>query len=109
MSPTRYQQGRDAEYRAANELADEDYCSGRFAGSHGDGDVVAWDRTMIRFIQVKTFRGQRVPSYAADIAELAAMTLPPNATAELWVRRVGQRGWHQQLVIQSTLEEHAPP
>lgn len=105
MAPTRYQQGRDAEYRAARELGEETYDTGRFAGSHGNGDVLGWDETVIRFIQVKTFRSKHPPSYADDIAKLEAMRLPPNATAELWVRKVGQQGWHDQLVIKHTLSE----
>ncbi len=106
MPTSRYQQGRDAEYRVNRELGIEGYDIGRFAGSHGKADTLAWDGTMIRFIQVKTFRSKKPPSYAEDIAGLAAMRLPPNATAELWVRQIGQKGWHDQLVIQSTIKEN---
>ncbi len=102
--PTRYQQGRDAEYRAIRELAADGYETGRFAGSHGKGDVLAWDAHITRFIQLKTFR-DRMSSYAEDVGKLAAMVLPPNSTAELWIRQVGQKGWHSQLVIQHTLQE----
>ena len=104
MPPTRYQQGRDAEYRAIRELEAEGYQTSRFAGSHGTADVLAWDETVLRFIQLKTFQ-KRAGSYAEDIAKLAALPLPPDATAELWVRQVGQRGWTDQLVIKHTLKE----
>lgn len=95
---TRYESGRSSEYKVQNELEAEGYCTTRAAGSKGKVDVIAWNATDIRFIQVKTFL-TKVGSYAADIRALEAMTFPTGSTVELWVRKRGQRGWLHKHVL----------
>lgn len=95
---TRYAAGRESEYKAQRELAAAGYSTLRTAGSHGPIDVHAWSDTEARYIQIKTFQ-TKPGSYAQDIAELEAMPLPPNASAELWIRKRGQTGWlHKHLI-----------
>ena len=101
---TRYQQGRDAEYRAIDDLALEGWAAERTAGSHGTADVIAWNDRLIRYIQIKTFRANKPPSYAKDLKQLQDLPVPPNGSTELWVRKVGQRGWLDKLIIQSPKE-----
>lgn len=96
--PTRYQRGRDNEYRAQRELEADGYTTIRSAGSHGTADVIAWNATSIRFIQIKSFI-KRMTDYTKDIAQLTELVTPPNATRELWIRQQGQRGWLEKRII----------
>lgn len=95
---TKYEAGRESEYRVQRELEAEGYCTTRAAGSKGKVDVIAWNAEHIRFIQVKTFL-TKVGSYAADIKALEAITFPPSSTVELWIRQRGQRGWLHKHVL----------
>jgi Holliday junction resolvase len=108
---TKYERGRDAEYRTINELRANGYDAVRTAGSHGAADVIAWNGVHIRFIQCKTWL-TRVGDYKADIQKLMEMRLPPGSQCELWARQVGQRGWAVQTVVRvepMTLEARATP
>jgi len=89
---TRYEQGRSGEYRCQTELEAAGYTTCRAAGSKGKIDVIAWNTNEIRFIQVKTHRN-KTASYKADLAALALLPAPTNATIELWSRKVGSRTW----------------
>ena len=95
---TKYERGRDAEYRTINELRANGYDAVRTAGSHGAADVIAWNGEHIRFVQCKTWLN-REGDYTADIQKLMDMRLPPGSQSELWARRVGQRGWAVQRVV----------
>lgn len=95
---TKYERGRDNEYRAMRDLEAEGYTVTRTAGSHGAADVIAWNDQHIRFIQIKSYI-KRMTSYAKDIAQLTELVTPPNATRELWIRKKGQRGWQEQRLI----------
>jgi Holliday junction resolvase len=99
---TRYARGRDAEYRIRNELSALGYQSIRTAGSHGWSDVIAWNERETRFIQSKTWKTERVPSFAAEKRKLERIQLPPYATAELWGRKIGVQGWTFKLVLNDT-------
>jgi Holliday junction resolvase-like predicted endonuclease len=99
---TKYERGRDAEYRVQKELEAELYQTARMAGSHGTADVIAWKNEHIRFIQVKTWVAKYTPRFDDDIAKLKELKLPPGATAELWGRKVGQSGWTLKIIVQET-------
>lgn len=98
---TRYERGRDAEYRAIRELEAEGFAAFRTAGSHGGADVIGIGPDGIRLVQCKTWV-TRPGSYATDIEKLSSVPLPPNSTAELWGRKVGQTGWAFQKLIKTT-------
>lgn len=98
---TKYEQGREAEYRICRELELLGYQTARLAGSHGAADVIAWNANEIRYIQAKTWKTRR-GSYKEDVKKLDDLILPPFATAELWDRQVGQRGWHAQTKYRTT-------
>lgn len=102
MPPSNYQQGRETEYKAARDLEKEGFTTARMAGSHSSVDLIAWNDQVTKFIQCKSFR-QRPGSYKDDIAKLEALALPPHSTAELWVRKVGMRGWLEKRVIKQNL------
>lgn len=95
---TRYERGRDNEYRAQRDLTAEGYTTLRAAGSHGPADVIAWNADHIRFIQIKSY-DQRQTDYGNDIAKLADLITPPNASRELWIRKKGTRGWTDRIRI----------
>jgi Holliday junction resolvase-like predicted endonuclease len=95
---TRYTRGRDSEYRAQRDLEAEGYTTYRTAGSHGEVDVIAINAKEIRLVQTKSFQ-KRPDDYGKDIVQLADLVAPPNASRELWIRKVGQRGWQDQIRI----------
>lgn len=95
---TRYQAGRESEYKAQRELEAEGYCTIRAAGSKGKIDVLAWNATETRFIQVKTFL-TKAGSYAADIKAIEGLSFPPGSTVELWVRQRGRPGWLHKHIL----------
>jgi Holliday junction resolvase-like predicted endonuclease len=95
---TRYTRGRDSEYRAQRDLEAEGYTTFRTAGSHGEADIIALNDKEIRLIQIKTYQ-KRATGYGDDIAHLADLVTPPNASRELWIRKVGQRGWQDRIRI----------
>jgi Holliday junction resolvase len=99
---TRYARGRDAEYRIRKELEAQGYQTIRTAGSHGWSDVIAWNENETRFIQSKTWSTKYKPSYTNERRKLEKIVLPPEATAELWIRKMRQKGWADQIVVQST-------
>lgn len=99
---TNYEQGRETEYKAMRDLTAQGYEVVRMAGSHSALDVIAWREDGSKFVQCKSYT-KRPMSYAEDIAKLEAIQLPPNSTAELWVRQKGKRGWVLQQVVKSTL------
>lgn len=98
---TRYERGRDAEYRAIRDLEAQGFAAFRTAGSHGGADVIAINESGVRLIQCKTWT-TRPMAYGDDEAKLAALPLPPNSTAELWGRKIGQTGWAFQHLIKTT-------
>lgn len=105
---TNYEQGRDTEYKAARDMEKLGFTTARMAGSHSSVDLIAWNNQTTKFIQCKSWR-VRPGSYKPDIAKLVDLDLPPYSTAELWVRKVGMRGWAVQRVIKSTMPEQEEP
>lgn len=101
MASTSYERGRAAEYKTQADLEKIGFVTLRTSGSHGAMDVLAWNADLLRFIQVKTYLNKRA-SYAKDVRELEDMIVPPNSTKELWVRKIGQRGWETQLLVGTT-------
>jgi hypothetical protein len=98
---TRYQQGRDTEYKAQEDLAAMGYESMRAASSKGAADVIGWCPSAIRYIQCKRYT-DRPGTFTKDLAQLQSMKLPPNASAELWLRQGGRAGWVERVLIQHT-------
>ena len=73
--------GRRAEYRARAILEAAGFCVCRAAASKGPADLIAWDATSIRFIQVKSGTAYMSP---LEREWFALMVTPPNATREIW-------------------------
>ncbi len=102
MPNKNYERGRASEYKCQRDLETEGYQTTRTAGSHGAADVIAWNTHHMRFIQCKTTVGKvttSANSYPADRKKLAAILLPPHGQAEMWVRKIGQRGWAIQEIL----------
>lgn len=100
----RYLQGRAAEYLAQRELEAEGWFTVRAAGSKGAVDIVAWRAERVCFLQIKTFQ-DRPGSYAKDVQQLSDIMLPPNATAELWIRQHRARKWHSKIVVKENAND----
>jgi hypothetical protein len=98
MPNKNYIRGRASEYKCQRDLETLGYQTARTAGSHGAADVIAWNKTHIRFIQCKTFKTNQ-GSYSADLKKIESLLLPPSSQAELWTRKIGQKGWHSQDVL----------
>jgi hypothetical protein len=101
MTRSRYAQGRDTEYLAQKDLEAMGYSTLRMASSKGAADVVAFNRNGTRFIQCKRYT-TRPGSFTADLAKLGSLSLPPYASAELWMRMAGRVGWVERVLIQHT-------
>ena len=85
MTPTNYEKGRRAEYKAMHQLRDDGYTVLRTAGSHGIYDVVAWNPDEVRFIQVK----RDCKPTRGELAALAGAIVPPGCVKELWTYTTG--------------------
>lgn len=95
---TRYEQGRDTEYAACRVLDTHGFQSRRAGASKGTWDVHGVSTRAARYIQCKRFT-KRAGSYAADVAQLHAMVLPPYGSAELWIKKHGVRGWVDRILV----------
>ena len=90
---THYEKGRATEYWARDKLRQSGYLVVRSAGSKTPIDLVAIGALEVRLIQVKRVQGEKCPSFAAELAELSALEVPPNCVKELWVFVEGKRAW----------------
>ena len=96
--------GADSERRAKKKLEDAGYICVKAGASLGVYDLLAFNETGIRGIQVKRDQtGGRTYPLAVERMreEMAALPMPPNMTGELWVeRKVGNRlVWVRQEVL----------
>ena len=98
---TKYTQGRDTEYACQRTLAADGYESARAGGSKGSADIIAWSPSSVRFIQCKRYT-DRPGAFTKDLGQLMSMALPPNASAELWMKRAGVAGWVERVLVQHT-------
>lgn len=73
--------GRRAEHRARRILEAAGYAVVRSAASKGPADLVAWNATSIRFVQVKSGGGYLS---AVERETFAALRVPTNASREVW-------------------------
>ena len=87
MTLTNYEKGRTAEYKAMLQLREDGYAVLRTAGSHGMYDVVAWNPTEVRFIQVKL----NCKPTERELAALEAAHVPHGCSKELWTYTTGVR------------------
>jgi len=102
--PTKYSQGRDTEYLAIDQLERDGWKAQRSAGSHKEADVIAWCEHGTRYIQCKRYT-DRPGDFTKDLGQLMSMILPPNASAELWVRQHGKPGWIERTLVRSTYSD----
>lgn len=73
--------GRRAEHRARRLLEAAGYTVTRAAGSKGVADLVAWNATGFRLVNVKSGTGR---ASARERAALARCAVPLNTTREIW-------------------------
>src|SRR5262245_30316926 len=72
--------GANAERRARKLLEAAGYQCFRAAGSLGVVDLIAWDATSVRFVQVKS----NCACSPAEKEQLALVTRPANCSVEIW-------------------------
>lgn len=75
--------GRRAEHKTRRILALAGFESARSAGSKGKVDVIAWNQTSVRLIQVKAGAAAMYIS-PVEYEALKSVVRPPNSTVELW-------------------------
>jgi Holliday junction resolvase len=92
-----YTRGVVIERRAQAELEALGYLVIRAAGSKGPADLVAIAPGGVRLIQCKRTSGRAGSGLRATLRDLAALSIPDNATAEVWQWCDG-RGWARWLV-----------
>lgn len=84
-----YRRGYRAELKAKEELEAEGFAVLRAAGSKGPFDLVAFNKEIARFVQVKRVKnGSR--GLAKALRELERVPVPPCARKELWLWRDGE-------------------
>ena len=88
--------GIQTEREAQKELESLGYSAVRSRGSFGAFDVIAWNKDVVRFVQVKREKAKwnKRTSYKKVIEELEKIELPCNTTKELWVRRDKDSKFH---------------
>jgi len=106
MPNKNYERGRASEYRTQRELEALGYQTTRTAGSHGAADVIAWNECHTRYVQCKTYL-KRTGTYTDDLKKMSLMILPPNSQVELWVRKIGQKGWQTQSITRLRIGSNA--
>ncbi len=77
-----YRKGRSLEWRAKKELQEEGYVVIRSAGSKGPVDLVAFNRSCFRLIQV--LKGSLLTS---KFRALKRLHVPKGCSLEVWVAR----------------------
>ena len=97
MVNTNYRRGVEAERRARDELETQGYLVIRAAGSKGPIDLVAIGVDHLRLIQVKRTAGKPGHGLAKSLRALVDLSVPENASIELWQWCDGQ-GWGRWLV-----------
>ncbi len=89
-----YKKGRSLEWRAKRQLQTEGYVVIRSAGSKGPVDLVAFNRSSVRLIQV--VKG-RIPS--SKLQALKRLPVPKGCRLEVWVARQGKGFvWDKRIV-----------
>ena len=89
-----YRRGARMEYKAIEDLRSEGFDAQRVAGSHGPFDIIAWNASTVRLIQVK---------YTSDPSRIVAQRRKALAgwrghfipevegvTVEIWIRCRGE-------------------
>lgn len=83
-----YNRGRAREYSTMRILENCGYECIRSAGSHGMFDVIAWNKSGVRFIQIKL-------DCKPTLAELEGLqecrSIPAGCTVELWTFKTGSK------------------
>ncbi len=81
MPNKNYEKGRRAEYKTMKLLRETQWRCARTAGSHGQFDVIAWNKRKVRFIQVKfDCKPTNKESWLLERA-----VVPRGSTKEVWV------------------------
>ncbi len=88
-----YRRGRALEYLCAKELRVAGWYAQRTAGSRSPFDVIAWNRSGIRLIQVKKLPEGRSVEAVLKAAVLAwrgrEWPILDGVSVELWIRKLG--------------------
>ena len=91
---TNYSRGAYYERKTKKTLEDEGYVSLRTAGSHGSFDIIAFNGSIVRFIQCKATRNKNptVKSYKEELNIIKDIIVPECVTKELWIYSTNDRG-----------------
>ena len=102
---TNYVRGRETEYKCRARLRDEGYGIIRASSSKGEFDIVAYNGTQIRFIQLKREMKPQ-GSYPSIRKAIREIDLPDHkiVSRELWVW-TDFRGWLIQIIEQDGNDE----
>lgn len=89
MAPNKnYEQGRRIEYKTRDYLVERGYEVVRAAGSKGKFDIVAYNDSHIRFIQVK----YNCNVSAKEKEAIEDTPIPPNGVLEIWAWKTRVKG-----------------
>lgn len=102
---TNYVRGREVEYKCRAQLRKEGFRIIRASSSKGDFDIVAYNKKVVRFIQLKREKEQQ-GSYPSIRDAIRDIDLPVDViiTRELWIW-TDHRGWLIQHIEQDGNDE----
>ena len=93
--------GRKFEWKARKELELQGYTVMRSAGSKGAFDLIAFNESSIRLIQIKStnnLKSSLEALFRDDLKRVKGCPAPPDATKELWCWRA-RKGWEKLKVV----------
>lgn len=106
MGSTRYERGREAEYKVQRLYEGRGWDARRTAGSHGTYDVIAIGPKEVHLIQVKSEQATSY-GYDAEAKKLLDLPTPHQVRKFFFVWRKG-KGWIQRFEI-TTHRKSKPP
>lgn len=98
---TKYQSGRQVEQKVVLFLKANGYKVTRSAGSKGVFDVIAYNESTVRFIQVKTSASPKT-TYARELSEMMESETPQSTSKEFWIH-VRRKGFVQIITTNENL------
>jgi Holliday junction resolvase len=99
---TKYESGRQVEQKVVLFLKKNGYSATRSAGSKGTFDVIGYNGSVVRFIQVKTSASEKT-TYGKELAEMMACETPGSSSKEFWIH-VKRKGFVQIWTTDESIE-----
>jgi len=91
---TQYSKGQRIQYKARDELIEEDFQVMVSARSLGLFDMIAWDAYSVRWIQIKSCSRKKFYPNPDELKELESVAIPCGYDKEIWIW-FKRKGWRK--------------